>query len=96
MKEIGSLAREICNCGNLPPNAGDLTCMPIGVVAVVQDRHCEYKKKIVKIFPNLAGVRRTAAVAIFGSPTEFLAVLGLPDTRYFDPWAYTTKETGNV
>ena len=88
MKEIGSPAREIgdifCNCWSLPPNAGDLTCMPIGVIAIVEDRHCEYK--IVKIFPNLAGVRRTAADAIFGSPTEFLAVLGLPDTRYFDPW----------
>ena len=85
MKEIGSPAREIrgifFNCGSLPPNAGDLTCMPIG--AVVEDRHCEYK--IAKIFPNLAGVRRTAADAIFGSPTEILAVLGLPDTRYFDP-----------
>ena len=39
---------------------------------------------MVKIFPILTGVRRTAADAIFGSPTEFLAVLGLPDTRYFD------------
>jgi len=58
--------------------------MPIGVVVVVEDRHCEYK--IVKIFPNLAGIRRTAADAIFGSPTEILAVLGLPDTHYFDPW----------
>ena len=45
-------------------------------------------KKSVKIFPNLAGVRRTAADAIFGSPTEFLAVLGLQDTRYFDPCMY--------
>ena len=39
MKEIGSPAREIgeivCNCGH----SGDLTCMPIGVVAVVEDRH---------------------------------------------------------
>ena len=45
MKEIVSPALEIggifCNCGSLPPNAGDLTCMPIGVVAVVEDRHCE-------------------------------------------------------
>ena len=52
------------------------------VIAVVEDRHCEF---FFKLFPNLAGVRRTAADAIFGSPTEFLAVLGLPDTRYFDP-----------
>ena len=45
MKEIVSPARKIgeiiCICGSLPPNAGDLTCMPIEVVAVVEDRHCE-------------------------------------------------------
>ena len=45
MKEIVSPARKIgeiiCICGSLPPNAGDLTCMPKGVVAVVEDRHCE-------------------------------------------------------
>ena len=54
MQEIGSPAREIgnifCNCGSLPPNAGDLTCMPIGVVAVVEDRNCEYK-----IIPEFGG-----------------------------------------
>ena len=69
--------------------------MPIRVVAVIEDRHCEYK--IIKIFPNFAGVRRTAADTIFGSPTEFLAVLGLPDTRYFDPWVISAiKNRGAI
>ena len=38
MKEIVSpagIGEIICICGSL------LTCMPIGVVAVVEDRHCE-------------------------------------------------------
>ena len=30
-------------------------------------------------------VHRTTAVIIFGSPTKFLVVLGLPDYHYFDP-----------
>ena len=30
--------------------------------------------------------RTTVRVTIFGSPTEFLVVLGLPDYLYFDPW----------
>ena len=55
----------------------------MGVVAVVEDRHCELK--MVKIFLNLAGVRRTATDAIFGSPTKFQAVLVLPETLYFNP-----------
>ena len=37
-------------------------------------------------------VHRTTAVIIFGSPTEFLVVLGLPDSHYFDPW-HTGKIT---
>ena len=31
-------------------------------------------------------VHRTTAVIIFGCPTKFLVVLGLPDYHYFDPW----------
>ena len=31
-----------------------------------------------KIFPNVVVVHRTTAVIIFGSPTKFLVVLGLP------------------
>ena len=31
-------------------------------------------------------VHRTTAVIIFGSPTKFLVVLGLPDYHYFYPW----------
>ena len=38
-------------------------------------------------------VHRTTAVIIFGSPTKFLVVLGLPDYHYFDPCTYCTKET---
>jgi len=30
-------------------------------------------------------VHRTTAVILFGSPTKFLVVLGLPDYHYFDP-----------
>ena len=30
-------------------------------------------------------VHGTTAVIIFGSPTKFLVVLGLPDYHYFDP-----------
>ena len=35
--------------------------------------------------PIFLVVHRTTAVFIFGSPTKFLVVLGLPDYHYFDP-----------
>ena len=40
--------------------------------------------KFEKIFPNFVVVQGTTAVIIFGSPTMFLVVLGLPDYHYFD------------
>ena len=43
-------------------------------------------KKFEKIFPDFWVVHGTTAVIIFGSPTKFLVVLGLPDYHYFDPW----------
>ena len=38
-------------------------------------------------------VHRTTAVIVFGSPTKFLVVRGLPDYHYFYPWQ--TMSTGN-
>ena len=40
---------------------------------------------VVEILQNLVVVHWTTAVTIFGSPTKFLIVLGLPDYHYFDP-----------
>ena len=34
----------------------------------------------------LVGKFGSPAVILFGSPTKFLVVLGLPDYHYFDPW----------
>ena len=39
----------------------------------------------LKNIPKLLIVHRATAVIIFGSPTKFLVVLGLPDYHYFDP-----------
>ena len=41
--------------------------------------------KLEKKIPNFVVVHWTTAVIIFGSPTKFLVVLGLPDYHYFYP-----------
>ena len=41
-----------------------------------------------KCSKNGVVVHRTTAVIIFGSPTKFLVVLGLPDYHYFYPWTF--------
>ena len=50
---------------------------------------CRFKQNMTnkkfEIFTNCMVVHRTTAVIIFGSPTKFLVVLGLPDYHYFDP-----------
>ena len=47
LREIVSPAREIerfpCNCGSLPLNAGDLTCMvSLFVILMIMSKNCSY------------------------------------------------------